>query len=349
MIPYENGDVEIQIQHSRFLVSSSVMSQTSPEFHKLFTQDGSLRGRIELPDENPVAFRLICQSAHGSFIPQAHISLQTLVDMADAIRRYKIPASSRVHNTVAYSFIVQTLRPETLSTVQLLKLLRVAKNLGNNKLKQFLEDVFFLRPLKLEALPVEQIADCLDTDCVILIANLMLRAAACRTEMASTLLSSSRNDKTLHLHERSDLAVWILKDSPSLQEINARLQSIRSAVDLQREQLLDASGAIKEATADIGRYVCTTIGDGQELEEDHTEKTVEVDAHHTIKHLEIQIAKDGRMSRNSLDVDDLDLESVSSSGTKFEDIEAYEGPMGTMFDCYPDYKDDESVTSIKTV
>ncbi|KAI1559065.1 hypothetical protein PtrEW13061_012473, partial [Pyrenophora tritici-repentis] len=168
-------------------------------------------------------------SAHGSFIPQAHISLQTLVNMADAIRRYKIPATSRVHNTVAYSFIMQTLRPEALSTVQLLKLLRVAKVLGNTKLKQLLEDVFFLRPLQLEALPVEQIVDCLDTDCVILIANLMLRGAACRTEMASTLLSSPRNDETLHLHERSDLAVWILKDSPSLQEINARLQSMRSA------------------------------------------------------------------------------------------------------------------------
>jgi len=169
MIPYKNDDVEILVQHSRFLVSSSVMSKTSPEFHKLFTQDGSLRTHIELPNEDPVAFRLICQSAHGSFIPQAHISLQTLVNMADAIRRYKIPATSRVHNTVAYSFIVQTLRPETLSTVQLLKLLRVAKNLGNTKLNQFLEDVFFLRPLKLEALPVEEIADCLDTDCVILI------------------------------------------------------------------------------------------------------------------------------------------------------------------------------------
>ncbi|KAI2475622.1 hypothetical protein Ptr902_12947 [Pyrenophora tritici-repentis] len=34
MFPYENGDVEIRIQHSRFLVLSSVMSQTSPEFHK---------------------------------------------------------------------------------------------------------------------------------------------------------------------------------------------------------------------------------------------------------------------------------------------------------------------------
>jgi hypothetical protein len=169
MFPSENGDVEIRIQHARFLVSSSVMSQTSPEFPKLFTQHGSLCGRIELPDEDPVAFRLICLSAHGSFIPQSHISLQTLVNMADAIRRYKIPATSRVHNTVEYSFTVQTLRPKTLSTHQILKLLRVAKVLGSTRYEQLLQDVFFLRPLEWEDLPIERIAGDRDTDGVIVL------------------------------------------------------------------------------------------------------------------------------------------------------------------------------------
>jgi hypothetical protein len=170
MIPYQNGDVEVRIQHARFLVSASVMSQLSPEFHRLFTtKHGLLRESIELPDEDPVAFHLVCQSAHGSFIPQAHISLETLVNMAEAIRRYKIPATSRVHNTVAFSFIVQTLRPETLSTVKLVMLFRVAKVLGSAKYEQLIRDVFLLHPLQLEALPTKQTAGGRNAECVLLL------------------------------------------------------------------------------------------------------------------------------------------------------------------------------------
>lgn len=120
-------------------------------------------------------------------------------------------------------------------------------------------------------------------------------------------------------------------------------------MDLQREQLLDASAAIQEATADIGCYVRTTFGDDQESEEGRTEEIVEVDTRQKIKRLEVRIAEDGRMSRNSLNGCDLDLERVSSNGTEFEDIEAYGGPMGSMFDGYLDFKDDESVRSSKTV
>ena len=170
MISYQNGDVEVRIQHARFLVSASVMSQLSPEFHRLFTtRHGLLRESIELPDEDPVAFHLVCQSAHGSFIPQAHISLETLVNMAEAIRRYKIPATSRVHNIVAFSFIVQTLRPETLSTVKLVMLFRVAKVLGSAKYEQLIRDVFLLHPLQLEALPTEQTAGGWNAECVVLL------------------------------------------------------------------------------------------------------------------------------------------------------------------------------------
>jgi hypothetical protein len=146
------------------------MSQLSPEFHRLFTtKHGLLRESIELPDEDPVAFHLVCQSAHGSFIPQAHISLETLVNMAEAIQQYKIPATSRVHNTVAFSFIVQTLRPETLSTVKLLMLFRVAKVLGSAKYEQLIRDVFLLHPLQLEALPTEQTAGDRNAECVVLL------------------------------------------------------------------------------------------------------------------------------------------------------------------------------------
>jgi hypothetical protein len=166
---HENRDDEILIKHSRIPVSSSIMSQLSPEFHKLFTtQQGSLLKRIELPNEDPVVFGMICESAHGSFIPQDHISLQTLATMADAIQRYKIPATSRVHHTAEFSFAVQAFKLGTLSPIQLLKLLGVAKVLGSTKYKKLLEDVFLQHPLQFEALPIEPVAGGCDKNWAVL-------------------------------------------------------------------------------------------------------------------------------------------------------------------------------------
>ena len=156
--------------------------------------------------------------------------------------------------------------------------------------------------------------------------------------MASTLLKSLGNDGTLHLQERIDLASWILEDSPSLQEINTRLRDIRSAVDRRREQLLDASGAIIEATADIHHYVRTTIGQAQEVE-GHKSGIVKLGRCHKVKRLEIQIAEGGRMSRDSFD-------AVSPSSTEFEDIEE---SLEERYDGYLRFDDDRSVTSAKTV
>jgi len=128
--------------------------------------------------------------------------------------------------------------------------------------------------------------------------------------------------------------MWILKNSLSLQEINNRLRGMRSAADRHRKQLLNASGAIDEATADINHYVRTTIGQAQGVEEGH-EKDI-VDVRHTVKRLEIKFAESGRPSRDS------------SSGTEFEDIEAY---AGSLEGCYDGLQadDDESVTSAQTI
>jgi hypothetical protein len=157
--------------------------------------------------------------------------------------------------------------------------------------------------------------------------------------VASTLLKSLGNDGTLPLQEKIGLAMWILEDGHSLQEINTRLRDIRSLVDRRREQLLDASGAIHEATADINHYVRTTIREAQEVE-GHKSGIVKLD--HEVKRLEIQIAEGGRMSRGSFD-------AVSPSSTEFEDIEAYGKPLDERYDGYLQFDDDESVTSAKTV
>jgi hypothetical protein len=151
--------------------------------------------------------------------------------------------------------------------------------------------------------------------------------------VAITLLNSLGKDGTPHLQEKIGLAMWILKDSPSLQEINTRLRDIRSAVDRRREQLLDASGAINEATADFNHYVRTTVGEAQEVEGPRSG---------IVKRLEIRIAESGRMSRDSFD-------AVSPSSTEFEDIEAYSKSLEERYDGYLQFDNDESVTSAKTV
>jgi cell fate (sporulation/competence/biofilm development) regulator YmcA (YheA/YmcA/DUF963 family) len=177
----------------------------------------------------------------------------------------------------------------------------------------------------------------------------MLRGAACRSEVASTLLSPLGLGEALHLHEKNDLAVWILSGDSSLQEIDTRLRSLRSDVDLQREQLLDANGAIQEATADISRYVRTTMGDALEAGDNLTEEVLKLDTCHEVKRLDVQIAEDGRISRKLVDIDDLDLERVSSSSTQFENMEAYSEPMEDMPDGYLEFEDDQSATSARTV
>jgi hypothetical protein len=111
---------------------------------------------------------MICDSAHGSFIPHDHILLQTLASMADAIQRYKIPTTSRVYHTAEFSFAVHAFRLDTLSTIELLKLLGVAQALGSIKYKKLVEDVFLQYPLQFGALPMEQLASGCDKDCAIL-------------------------------------------------------------------------------------------------------------------------------------------------------------------------------------
>jgi hypothetical protein len=85
------------------------------------------------------------------------------------------------------------------------------------------------------------------------------------------------------------------------------------------------------------------------MEEDNTDEIVKLDACHEVKRLEVQIADDRQMSKNSVDVDDLDLEHVSSSSTEFENIEAYGESVEPMLGNYLDFKDDVLVTSAKTV
>ena len=138
----ERGDIEVFVQNCKFRVSSSKMSSLSPKFRDLFGKSNdSALNTIELL-EDPETFHRICQSAHGFFIPQADISIETLVKLADAVQRYQVPETSRLHAVVNFCFIVQTFKPGTLSRKKLLQLLQVAEALNSSKLRQLLLDVF---------------------------------------------------------------------------------------------------------------------------------------------------------------------------------------------------------------
>tara|TARA_R110002003_G_scaffold572_2_gene20519 strand:- start:9163 stop:9885 length:723 start_codon:yes stop_codon:yes gene_type:complete len=187
------GDMELTIQNHQFIVSSSAMSATSPRLQELIDDYmGPLPKAVELPNEDPAAFHMICLSAHGSFIPQAHISMETLVRMADAIRRYKIPSTSGVYNVVVFCFVAHTFRPGSVSTKDLLKLLQVAKSLGSVKLRQLLGNVFVHRPLDLTELPIEFVEMRRETDCAILLGT--FTSAALQSDKTSQTKCSSKCD-----------------------------------------------------------------------------------------------------------------------------------------------------------
>ena len=166
----QDGDVELLVQDRRFLVRSSKMSAISPAFQELFSQPRTRM--IALPSKDPEAFYQICLSVNGFLVPRTDISTDTLVNMADAIARYNIRLSSNVCYTVFSSFVVQAVRLEVIPTSKLLKLIRVAKNLGPITFREFLNAIFIFRPFQLEKFPV--IKKRYPADCAIILGTSLL-------------------------------------------------------------------------------------------------------------------------------------------------------------------------------
>lgn len=133
------GDTVVLITNSKFLVCSSKMSRLSPQFERVFSETPN---KVVQLDEDPEAFHRICQLAHGNFVPEAHISIDTLVNMASIVRRYNVSATSQVYASVNFNFIIKTLRPATLPIAEMLKLLQVAKDLGSPKLRGLLREIY---------------------------------------------------------------------------------------------------------------------------------------------------------------------------------------------------------------
>ncbi|ENH98664.1 hypothetical protein COCC4DRAFT_67173 [Bipolaris maydis ATCC 48331] len=114
-------------------------------------------------------------------------------------------------------------------------------------------------------------------------ANLMLRGAVYRLEVVSRLLSLLGYSEALYLRKKNELA---------------------------REQLLDASRAIEEATIDISYY---------EVRDNFKEKVLKLDKCYKFKRLD------------------------------FKNMEAYSEPIENLLNSYLEFKDDESVISARTV
>ncbi|KAF1964259.1 hypothetical protein BU23DRAFT_575823 [Bimuria novae-zelandiae CBS 107.79] len=238
----QDGDVELLVQDRRFLVRSSKMSAISPAFQKLFSRP--LTRIIKLPGEDPEAFYRICQSAHGFLVRQADISTDTLVKMANAIARYKIRLGSNVHYTLFSSFVVQALRPEAIPTSKLLKLIQVAKTLGPTTFKEFLNAIFLFRPFQFEQLPVTGEVEPYVADYAIILANIRVKGAECRAHVARILLNTIKGHKLSYEQDSYSLAVFILDEHPSLDEIGSRLGSIQDSGERQTKGLLEAQEAI---------------------------------------------------------------------------------------------------------
>jgi hypothetical protein len=311
-----DGDVDLVIQGYIFVVSSSKMSAISPEFLRVFaTYDSLLRQTVELPNEDPIAFHLICQLAHVAFIPEAHISLETLVKMAGIIRRYDIPSTSVIHKTAIFCFNERTRILETISTPDLMVFLQVAEDLGSAVYIQLLEDAFLLHPFKLDALPVE-----------LNLRYLVLKSAACRIQVANILFPST----TESLDQNYLLVRWILSSGPSLRAIRCQLnQEVKHLRGHHRGQLRKARRAISQAIADVGSYIRhTTQQEGTELY-----------SYPVVRWLNVQIAHgehDAEVSSSA------SSSSAATPITEFENIDAYSASVD-------EQDDNESIRSCKTI
>jgi hypothetical protein len=323
-----NGDVDLLIGIWIFRVSSSQMSAISPEFRKVFgTENSSLLRTIELPYEDPFAFFEICKSAHGIFTPRTHISLDILVKMANAIRRYRIPVTSSIYHAVESCFQEWIPKLETIPTRNLTTFLQVAKDLGSSVSIQLLELIFILDSFHIETLPIESELN-----------YLTIKGAACRARIVKTLFSPTT--KALYQKRNYRLVTWILADGPSLRNIDSQLK--QEIQDFYSDELPEARRAIEESLAEVCSYFRRTADAKSMRKEENLQQEVAGLRHHlTVKRLEVQIAHDEQDTRA--------LSPASSTSTEFEDIDAYAGSVAAKFDPFVQSSENESLRSFRTV
>jgi hypothetical protein len=232
------GDIDLAIQDYIFIVSSWKMSTISRKFEEVFSNRDNLpRKSIELVDEDPAAFRVICLLAHTSFVPHDDISVDTLITLADAIQRYGIAPRSKISQMVYYKLRVCALLPGTTEPC-LIRILRIAEALDSAVHGELLKDMFFRRPLDLEALPTDP-----------QLHRLRARGLECRVQVAWLLLQPA-------VENMYNVALGVLRENASLQYIYLQLDPEDTNLSEHLHQyLLRARAEIERTKEEFYTYV----------------------------------------------------------------------------------------------
>lgn len=161
-------------------------------------------------------------------------------------------------------------------------------------------------------------------------ANMMLRSAECRTQVASNLLGTIQGTLVSYEQEKYDLAISILKENLSLREIMSRLEGLKVTEERQLLELVDANAAIAQATAEISAFLDNTVGRNGREEQQPSPR---------FKLLDTKLGGESTAENDS--------SCASSICTDFEHIDAYCRPFDEEYENF-DNNEDGSILHILT-
>ena len=147
---------------------------------------------------------------------------------------------------------------------------------------------------------------------LIIEANIYVKGAECRANVTRILLNTIKGCKESHKQDSYSLAIFILNEHPSLDEIRSRLRSIQDSGERQIEGLLEAHEAIAQATVAMTHYFGTVMGEEVEDERHATRERPELFAFFKPEFNRLHIKRAKEQSRR--------FSWMSSNSTRFEDI-----------------------------
>lgn len=302
------GDVYLAMQQTKFTVSSVKMAAISTHFRDLFSQGvftSPIRKTVCMPDEDPDSFSIICQRAHGSFIPESQITIPILLNMARTIDRYAIPADSAIYELVKFALHSRATPANRIPTAHLGALVTVARYLGHTTHMLLLKNIFVHRQVGLEPMAPHDDLRYLD-----------LKGLECRDQIARVL---AKNDAT------ADLAYWIYVDRPTLYKIKNRIEhQVGHSENLPENW--SALGVFQRAVEDITVYFNAQTQHSLEVVQ-RTQPNPRTQR--TLNYLDVQVAYEEPVNIPS--------GPPSSPSTDFEDLEEYVLPVEVLCESGSDH------------
>lgn len=292
------GDVYLAVQRTRFTVSSAKMAAISIHFRDLFCQGivtSPIKKTICMPDEDPDSLAIICQRAHGSFIPESQISIPILLNLARAIDRYAIPADSAIFELVKFALHNRATPANRIPTAHLGALVTVARYLGHTTHILLLKNIFVHRQVGLEPMAPHDDIRYLD-----------LKGLECRDQIARVLAKHGAT---------ADLAYWIYVDRPTLHKLRTRIE-YQGGHSEDCLEIWSALGVLQRAFEDITVYFNAKYQHGSEVVQ-RTQPNARVQR--SLNYLDVQVAYEEPANVPS--------GPPSSPSTDFEDLEEYSLPV----------------------